>query len=324
MGFKTKGQLELELERFKKESRPLWVPDVSHFEIEIKFKDELIASWNDIGAQLTIHKENERIHKCLNRAGLLDVEIDFLPSSTFLLPNGLPISMSVKSSRFESWFNDLINSKQPLPFLLPDTGIILNRYISNILFHNLEVSIRLKLQFRIPRLVVLELERQSNDKDIRKRMAYDALGDILHLNYQMLPRMKPDIISKFSDIAGKGFADSLIRFEVEEFRLSPTWKRPKPSTPHNILFLCCDLANALAASAEDLPTLYFAREPFDKKQINVPFDLLSDLLYIISVEFDSICLVLKSKGKKEEMKISSMWSGKTAGQWRDCVMCDNS
>jgi hypothetical protein len=79
-------------------------------------------------------------------------------------------------------------------------------------------------------------------------------------------------------LAGQGFADAWIRREISYNMGSLQWQhvvRRDEIERSNVIFVTCDLMNALAANAENLNTFYFYRLEEDK--VNLGFGAYSKL-----------------------------------------------
>lgn len=198
-------------------------------------------------------------------------------------------------------------------YLVPDTNFILNHHCSNLLSRILGQDFKL-LKFRIPRLVILEIERQGNQKDeMKKRFAFYAAREIAFLknakDFGPLPDAGDELITSFPKKAGEGFTDIWIRREI--YWAVQTGIRP-------ILFLTGDLMNALAAEAEGLETCYFSRLPQERFFIDlVSSEQLVDLILATAMKFNNIVLdiILNGETVHKSLKVQGMWSGKTTSEW---------
>lgn len=201
-------------------------------------------------------------------------------------------------------------------YVIPDTNFILNHYCSALLSPILGQSFK-TLHFRLPRLVVLEIERQGNEKgEEKKRWAFYGAREVTFIrkavdDFDNLPDCGDSLITSFPTQAGIGFTDMWIRREIHhalDFRM-------RPSRP--ILFLTSDLMNALAAEAEGLQTCYFCRIPQEKFFIadNIN-EHLFNLILATAIKYGEITLDLIIGGKVYlSYNLHGMWSGKTTSEW---------
>lgn len=218
-------------------------------------------------------------------------------------------------------------------FLVPDTNFIYRHYGSTVLARLLDSDFA-GLKFRIPRLVVLEIERRGNapkPKELvpgrNKRLAFYAASEINYLrqklsansySFDMLAPLDGSLLGSFSDIAGTQFVDTLIRQEIHD-----TVSSGFLGEPGNVLFLTCDLMNALAGEAEGIRSCYFNRLPQDSYFVgNDGWEQLSDFIIATAMLFDEIRLdvILEGDTIYSSSLFRGMWGGKTTSQWySNCV-----
>lgn len=250
----------------------------------------------------------------------------------------LTASFTESQRQFEisegDWKNEFLENIRH-KYLIPDTNFVLRHYSSNVLARYLGSDFN-RLTYRLPRLVVLEIERLANvkitegfrkkspseawEKEAKKRMAIYAIKEIKFLqtntNYSLLPIVGDSLVSSFRHDSGEGFADAWIRkeilnFEAPEMIIGGTHLRGS-------LLLTCDLINAMAAEAEGLTSCYFIRrdqdnyaaDPDNKTQ-------LANLIVASAIIFGSVRLdVILTEGKVHESHtIRGIWEGKTPSQW---------
>ena len=164
----------------------------------------------------------------------------------------------------------------PAVEIVPDTNFIMRRYGSGLL-RRLGTDSFHKLRFRIPNLVILEIEaiyNRTNKKviDLQAKPKLEAkeeqeLTKALFDNKEALIATKElmflrekganiiesnleGVIRNFSENSGKAFVDMYIRKEIRDALKSQNL---------NVQFSTCDLMNALSAVAEGIPTMYFSR-----------------------------------------------------------------
>jgi hypothetical protein len=226
----------------------------------------------------------------------------------------------LNSPGWKDWFlsKTYLDNKHP-KYLVPDTNFIYRHYSSTILARQLGSAFT-DLNFLLPNLVILEIERKGNlNKGKDKRMSFYAAREIYFLKqktrFSMLPPLFPSLMSSFSEKAGKGLVDMWIRKEIHDVVENDFYSN------ESIMFLTCDLMNALAAEAEGLETCYFSKMPQgsffvqDKEQ-------LSDFLLATAIVHEKIRVDVILKGDIVDYSyvLEGIWNGKTTSQWySDCV-----
>jgi hypothetical protein len=130
-----------------------------------------------------------------------------------------------------------------------------------------------------------------------RRIAFQSMGEILSMKNdgaEILPASDMSLIRSFSQEAGKGNADVLIRKEISNSK--PDYVGSKQISDgelktSNIAFLTCDLMNSLAAIAEDLNTIYFyrledSRLEDSRQLIPIFHDRLAWLVFNTAIHFE--------------------------------------
>jgi hypothetical protein len=229
----------------------------------------------------------------------------------------------LEASDWKTWFLE----KTSMKYLIPDTNFIYRHYCSNVLARNLGEDFG-NLIFRLPRLVILEIERRGNNAQegsADKRLAFYAAREVRFLrsniNFDLLPNIDTLLFSTFPEKAGKKLVDMWIRKEIHDF-VGGMGGYANVS-PKEIVFLTCDLMNALAAESEGLNTCYFSKE--DQQSFSVDSDKmqqLSDLIIASTMNLGKIRvdIVLTDDTVHKSFMLEGIWNGKTTSQWySDCI-----
>ncbi len=74
--------------------------------------------------------------------------------------------------------------------------------------------------------------------------------------------------------------------------------------------------NSLAATAEDLNTIYFYRLA-DKIQSNISYEDLTTLIFNTAVHFEECNLTLKGRDYEQQFRCTGMWPGKSVYEWQN-------
>ena len=88
-------------------------------------------------------------------------------------------------------------------------------------------------------------------------------------------------------------------------------------TPQRVVFVTSDLANALAAKAEGIWTLYLTTTADQNESINLDSVAFARLVVALSVYLGRVSFKTESLGKKEAYEIRGDWLGKTTLNWKD-------
>lgn len=231
----------------------------------------------------------------------------------------------VEAANWNEWFLDKVHLK----FLIPDTNFIYRHYCSSVLYRHLGSDFN-QLIFRLPRLVILEIEKRGNlasegSKD--KRLAFYAVREIEFLkqktraNFKPLSNIDASLVSSFTEKAGRKLVDMWIRKEIHD-----NIDRGYLGVHGDAIFLTCDLMNALAAEAEGLNTCYFSRLPQDSFFVeDNNSEQLFDLILATAIIFGEIKLdvILVGDTVHCSLILRGMWNGKTTSQWfTDCIQVE--
>lgn len=198
---------------------------------------------------------------------------------------------------------------------IPDTNFIMRRYASKFLYRKMNDVI-----FKIPHLVILEIERKYNQTDSEKqirnklRLAFNELLFLKEHGAGMLSDCIPNsLLSGFLSRAGEKLNDAWIRKEILDFAHDGLLKP--------VVFLTCDLANAFSASSEGLFTLYFSR--IESESFELPEDpqlcalQVSDLIIDTAIMFEETDLQIFDEltRRNHVWKMKGIWEGKTPNDW---------
>jgi hypothetical protein len=229
----------------------------------------------------------------------------------------------LEASNWKTWFLE----KASMKYLIPDTNFVYRHYCSNVLARHLGEDFS-NLIFRLPRLAILEIERRGNNAQegsADKRLSFYAAREVRFLrsniNFDLLPNIDTLLFSTFSEKAGKKLVDMWIRKEIHDF-VGGMGGYTNVS-PKEVVFLTCDLMNALAAESEGLNTCYFSKE--DQQSFFVDSDnmqQLFDLIFASTMILGKIRIdiVLTDDVVHKSFTLEGIWNGKTTSQWySDCI-----
>ena len=223
----------------------------------------------------------------------------------------------VEIKKWKDWFLDKVTNS----LLILDTNFIYRYYCSGILAQILGSDFR-SLEFRIPRTVILEIERRGNEIESKKtkisgkkkRLAFYAAREIEFIrensrNFHLLEMKDRSLMIDFADKAGKGFADMVIRREIHN-----AWG----GNVGGLFFLTCDLMNSMAAEAEGIATCYFSK--LSQKKFRVGYynpKQLFDFILANAVIFGNVQIELLSREQisVESYSLVGVWEGKTISEW---------
>jgi hypothetical protein len=118
---------------------------------------------------------------------------------------------------FTEWFQKITKRR----ILIPDTNTLINRSISS-LRHSFTTEFSIPIAIKIPRIVLLEIERAANNakpcgKRNRKSHIISSVGELDYLKENgasYLPELSDQIFEAFSRIAKDQKSDSWIRHEI--------------------------------------------------------------------------------------------------------------
>jgi len=270
-----------------------------------------IISYNALDVVISTKDEDElsEMYNALNCVGGIPLQVSAITAKSFLKSKKL-----ISDTDFEKWFNSQINNKR----VFLDTNVMLNH-----LFSALELAKDVSLvnsTFEIPRLSILELERQANPKNksknsssavfqngLKKRKALLAFGELLNLiskGSQPMPELPLDTLTSFSNISGDGNTDAWIRREIKDRKLFLT-RMQVVTFP---IFLTFDLVNSITAVAENIDTIYVSKIPnWEVNILKLNTKQVSTFIVLLSILFNEVSIVVNSK----KSNLKGFWSGIT-------------
>lgn len=149
------------------------------------------------------------------------------------------------------------------------------------------------------------------------------MGEILSMKNDgaiILSNADMSLIRSFTSEAAKGNADAWIRKEISNCKhdlVKDAVQRDKLSRVSNFAFLTCDLMNSLAATAEDLNTIYFYRLEDKIRPSNISYEKLTPLVFNTAVHFEECDITLRGKEYEERFRCTGTWSGKSVYDWQN-------
>jgi hypothetical protein len=317
------------------------------FEADIMYNEECIFRFQNSGNVLYILPSNSLaldITEVADKSGIYGLQVEFSPSSKFKTHNGIntrseyDVTTKTMQPKFPQWFIDACSSLGNRIYLIPDTNFVRRLYYSNYLTGI--VSGRSGMSMMIPRLGIIEIESKYNrnkpkpnsspDKELNRskerRISFQTIGEILSIKNSgggILPLTDMSLLQSFVPVSGQGYADAWIRREIAS--ASPLVQvKPNEMQQSNIVFLTCDLMNALAAVAEDLNTMYFYRSEKDTIGLGPdPYEVFAKLIINTAIHFGECILSLKGDTKQEKSKVVGTWKGKSVDDWyKNFVLMD--
>jgi hypothetical protein len=120
---------------------------------------------------------SEDMKQILTRSGVLDAEIEFRPNRDFKSKfsdkdNSLPTPFRIRGLR--DWLRRLCENTSETFYLIPDTNVLINCYYSNFIKPAIAEN-RHHLQFILPRIVTLELERRVSSYEYSRSLEFDEM-----------------------------------------------------------------------------------------------------------------------------------------------------
>ena len=209
---------------------------------------------------------------------------------------------------FPDWFTEWVDGR----IVVPDTGIILNHYLSEVLLPRIRPR---QIRIMIPRIVLLEIEERGNRGKKGARLSLSAFNEIRNLRFEVgaspFPKpVKADIMSSFSKISGSRGVDGFIRLEI--------WDQTRsggriPSREEEMIILTRDMMMASTASAEDLDAFYLCSAKPEETEFEVDVRKLAKIIIETAVTFETIRL--EGLSDDASVIIEGMWSGKDIMGW---------
>lgn len=313
MTLERDGFIQSLLDRFKAESVKS-APGLFQFRLKAFQGDNFLWEYQGAtGKVISTEVENikREVLEAIDICGASELRVSFSAYNE---------EKKVEGANWNEWFLD----KVCLKYLIPDTNFIYRHYCSSVLYRHLGSEFN-QLIFRLPRLVILEIEKRGNlalegSKD--KRLAFYAVREIEFLkqkaNFELLSNIDASLVSSFTEKAGRKLVDMWIRKEIHD-----NIDRGYLGRHGDAIFLTCDLMNALAAEAEGLNTCYFSRLPQDSFFVEDDnSEQLFDLILATAIIFGEIKLdvILVGDTVHCSLILRGMWNGKTTSQWfTDCI-----
>jgi len=278
---------------------------IAHENIEEKYRNRMLASIDRAGVRVPYRCElypsaQSHLSKKQRQLGVMYNDID---RSFENFPS------------FRDWFIEWVDNR----IVAPDTGILLNHYLSEVLLPRISpITIRI----RIPRFSVLEIEargtRSGNSKEDARnytRLSLSAFDEVrrLRLEADAIPFSSPikaDLMRSFSQISGQRNVDAFIRLEIWDQMYG---RNTIPEWTEHIVLLTRDMMMACAASAEDIDAFYFSPAKPEKTEFEVNPQILTKIILETAVTFGEIRI--EGLFKDRSMICEGMWSGKTLLDW---------
>ena len=162
-------------------------------------------------------------------------------------------------------------------------------------------------------------DKQKEDKDKQKalkslkdskrtlRLRFQTMGEIVEITKdggKLFP-YNDMLIKSFDKASGFSFADSWIRWEIQE--------RMKVVRVSNLIFLTSDLVSALMSRAENINTIYVYNTKENRKKKNI----IDNLIYTTSVLFENCKIEISGNytDKVRTFDLKSIWNGKSHEDW---------
>lgn len=302
----------------------------SSIKITIMADDNPVAKFHDDTKRIEILTTGDGylndVKDCLERAGAIPILVQFSPATRFggrtisggkdtIDLHSLPPQKSTDDSNFSKWMEDIIGKIANEAHLIPDTNFIMHHYYS-VLKKVLDKDTFHKMKFAIPRLVLLEIENiynrepQRDQKERQRRLAFNSMREILLMRNEgatLLPPLPSELFDDFSKVAGKGFADPLIRMEVG------TYMHYMSKKDVAVIFLTRDLMGSMMATAENIHSIYMVKNDNDEYYLS---DLqLADFIIDMAVIFGSCMIRTETQDTTGNQQVEGVWSGKTINEW---------
>lgn len=285
-----------------------------HFKVELK--DKLP---NNI---------TEKLICSLKMSGMIDLKFSYIKSTEpFKHDQTVRLSNSPEfMNLMKKWFESKV--------YVPDTNLLINHTVSGIEFAS-DPDLFKSIEIAIPRLVVLELENQSNKNKLsddscsldekkktlseNKRKIFLAFSELVYLqkkdNVSLFPLLPPQLLAQFPTIASGHNADSWIRHEIQNYVANKIQERLSKggsglALPRQFVLVTSDLVNSLAASSEGTDSIYVSefRDKNDSRKIlEGSLKQVTQVLVILSILLETIDLSINST----LYRFQGFWSGIT-------------
>lgn len=278
--------------------------------------------------KITIEAKDEdgrNVIDSLRMTGLLDLVYTYSESQKPFATE--PTRKRTLSSDFQKWFQKITKDRT----LVPDTNSILNHTFSSLALVFGEDILK-DVSVLIPRLVILEMERQANSKPNidcnntksekehlhcrKKRWVMLGYQEIMFLKSSMQTQMFPDldaeILARFTQISGDLTADSWIRKEIKDYTKNVIKRKLEvggsglSGRKPNFLMVTSDFVNSLSAVAEDINSIYIT-QMIDRPTKMANLKQIAKFLINLSVLLEQIRVDVSST----QYGIKGFWQGKT-------------
>jgi len=173
----------------------------------------------------------------------------------------------------------------------------------------------------LPRVILLNIERQGNltNDTSTKHLAIYAANEIDFLkhntDFDILPNLELSLIANLSSKLEREVVNMWVRREIHD-----SIKKIKKTITiefryDTIMYLTCDLMNALMAEAEGINICYFNRIP--QGSFKVELTKLFDLTIVTSMIYSKLKLDFLAGDKvAKSYNVEGIWEGKTVSQYR--------
>lgn len=217
---------------------------------------------------------------------------------------------------FSEWFEKITKNL----ILIPDTNVIINRSISSLRFTLLN-GFPTNISIKIPRLVLLEIERSANNaKSCGKKNGRNIIiSSAAELDYlrdigaRYLPELNEQTFEAFSRIAKDQKSDSWIRREIHHEIKDQSRKAPI-ETPR-VTLITSDLINALVANSEGIDSIFISVVDYDLRSTrSARTEQLTLFTIMNAIMFNKIRVKFNDSNR---LLIEGNWEGKTSLDWRN-------
>jgi hypothetical protein len=263
--------------------------------------------------ELPVSKLASECQRVAELAGLANLNLSFNPMHSWdaVAP---PVGSTKSPPNFRRWFLEAFDTTRYSFEIVPDTNVIIKHHLSQTIIPIMREYFPKPIAVKIPRIVILELERQGNEegKSWKRRLVLNAWNEILWLTdngAKLMRELDVDLLGEFSSLSGARMADAWIRREVH----ADGTEGIVGSSPRRPVFLTGDLMSAFAASAEGLDALYISTDT--EMKYHCPLNRFADLVVAAAVFWEEIKLEFQTP--KEVMTLQGIWEGKNISDWRD-------
>lgn len=277
--------------------------------------------------KITIEAKDEdrrSIIDSLRMTGLLDLVYTYSESQKPFATE--PTRKRTLSSDFQKWFQGITKGRT----LVPDTNSILNHTFSSLalVFGD---DILKDIHVLIPRLVILEMERQANSKPnidcnnpksekeclhCRKKrwvmLGYQEIMFLKNMQAGMFPDLDAEILARFTQISAELTADSWIRKEIKDYAKNVIKRKTEIGGSRlagdipKFLMVSSDFVNSLSAVAENIDSIYITKM-IDSPTRMANLKHIAKFLIYLSVLEEQIQVDIGST----QYEIKGFWQGKT-------------